>query len=1258
MSRSAPGHTWEEAASPVADQLVRQFEADWRASDASQARPAAAASRTRPDPANYLPGDPHERTPALLALLRAELTLRFRAGESARVEEYRHRHPELAPDALVALAYEEFCLREEAGEAPDPAEYEARFSDVAAMLREVLDIHGLIVEGSCSTARVPEPPSARLPEAGQVISGFTLVEELGRGTFARVFLAREQQLADRPVALKVARAGSREPQTLARLQHTHIVPVYSYRVDPATGLHLLCMPYLGRVTLADLLAELGAGRARSGADLVAALDRLEPPGDPAGCAAGRRAVASRPYDRAIAWWGARLAEALQFAHERDVLHRDLKPSNVLVTGEGMPMLLDFNLAGAKIAAGNGGTAGLGGTLAYMAPEHLEALAGAPAGEIDHRADLYALGVVLFQALGGQPFPPRGASTAERLRDAIAQRRAGAPRLRDACPGASPALEAVVRKCLEPKRDDRYAIAANLATDLQAVADGGPLRYTSEPLPSRASRALRRNARGIAAALIVVVVATLVVAAWLRGQAERLHQEEDARHRFWLAEHSEQDGQYAAAAAQFTAAADLVRGRRDLRAFRDQAMRRQLLALRTHAAREQVDALLRRGDALRFGLMGLGGDPAEASLELESALRPFGVLDDSDWDRRPDWQLLGLGRREQLRDEVNDLLFLWVVASDRPGELKASRRAVALCDRALTFAEPRGPWLALRARHAALTCAEPPPPPGGADDPARATSARACFQRSLLCKLAEDRAGALVWLERAVQLRPDDYWYQFALAYQHDLADHVDRALTHYEAALALRPASPWALANRAHLLWSRRGAWGRARRDLERALEQVDGRHGVPIRLEYGLVLQRLGDFRSARAAYARVLAQGRETRAARIARLNLAKLEADSGAPGRARAAYDALLAEDPGDRDARRGRAVLALRLGRAGAAEADLTWLLRAAPGAAGRAEVLAYRAMARLLRGLPEEAEADAAEALRLDPGPGRSRPVLWRRAVLASGGNLDLRDASPDEFALWPVAGHALEADLLAAADRLRAAADGAAATDSPAAMAALRTRAVLLSALGRHEEAEAEASRAVARAPLSAPASETRARVRHRRGDRPGALADVAQGLALEPDDARLRALGASLALEAGDPGAALAECDRASSAGAPVSAGLEALRARALMALGRPEAALDAWSRALGDDPEDARFLLGRARAFTQLGLWDQALADLERAADDAGERPGLLERIALAYGSCLIARPARIDRVLALARRAGAAWLREILSVTRGAFLASRGE
>ena len=114
------------------------------------------------------------------------------------------------------------------------------------------------------------------PEAGQTIAGFRLVEELGRGAFARVYLAEEQHLADRPVALKVTRTGSREPQTLARLQHTHIVPVYSYRTDPATGLHLLCMPYLGRITLLQILNHPELAAARSGADLLNLLDRLQP----------------------------------------------------------------------------------------------------------------------------------------------------------------------------------------------------------------------------------------------------------------------------------------------------------------------------------------------------------------------------------------------------------------------------------------------------------------------------------------------------------------------------------------------------------------------------------------------------------------------------------------------------------------------------------------------------------------------------------------------------------------------------------------------------------------------------------------------------------------------------------------------------------------------------------------------------------------------------------------------------------------------
>jgi serine/threonine protein kinase len=516
MNVSAGRRTWDEATSPAAAELARSYEQAWRDSGRGALRPDLHAFLVQARCAAHEQG-------ALLALFRADMMLRWEVGEKVGASWYLERYADLGEDTVVALVYEEYCLREEDRENPDPAEFLTRFAQVARPLGRVLDIHDLVGRGTTITVLPTSSANGRpsgsdgsFPEVGQSIAGFSLVEELGRGAFARVFLAKEHQLADRPVALKVTRRGSHEPQTMARLQHTHIVPVHSHRIDAESGLHLLCMPYFGRITLARILADPQVQDATGGAALVDALDRLEPAGVlPAGRSAGRAALERRSYARAIAWWCARLAEALGHAHDRGVLHRDIKPSNVLVTSDGMPMLLDFNLAREpELAGGAAAEATPGGTIDYMSPEHLKALAEGSSAGLDGRGDIYGLGVVLFEAVTGKrPFstPRRGASVVDVLLQGAQERYRGLPRLRDRYPDIPPALEAVIRRSLEPVAARRYQSAAELSADLQAVADDLPLCHAREPWASRAGGWLRRKRRRLITAVAILLAASLGLA---------------------------------------------------------------------------------------------------------------------------------------------------------------------------------------------------------------------------------------------------------------------------------------------------------------------------------------------------------------------------------------------------------------------------------------------------------------------------------------------------------------------------------------------------------------------------------------------------------------------------------------------------------------------------------------------------------------------------------------------------------------------------
>jgi serine/threonine protein kinase len=176
------------------------------------------------------------------------------------------------------------------------------------------------------------------------------------------------------------------------------------------------MPYLGTTTLADFFKDLRSRPALPDSGIYV-LDRIEarkreqvgvcgcPPLGPGGSLPPNQCapLGNLTYVDAILWLAVRLSDALAHAHERSILHRDLKPANILLTDEGQPMLLDFNLSEDTKLHRSASVALIGGTVPYMAPEQLQARPlGLSRG--DERSDLYSFGVILYELLTGRhPF---------------------------------------------------------------------------------------------------------------------------------------------------------------------------------------------------------------------------------------------------------------------------------------------------------------------------------------------------------------------------------------------------------------------------------------------------------------------------------------------------------------------------------------------------------------------------------------------------------------------------------------------------------------------------------------------------------------------------------------------------------------------------------------------------------------------------------------------------------------------------------------
>jgi Flp pilus assembly protein TadD len=404
--------------------------------------------------------------------------------------------------SLVSEAYDEYCQRKAQGEEVDIDAFCAEYPEIRLALQQQIEVHDLLLQ---HTSLIRDCMEASWPKSGDALRSLTLVEELGRGRFSRVFLARDSMLGDRQVVVKVHRGSSREAEILGKLAHKNIVPVYFADFAVEEGVSLLGMPFLGRATLHQVLRQVwkSGRRPRRAGEILEAIrlerkvtDEVEP--SESVTAAFQRGS----YVDGVLVIALQLAEAVAHAHRSGVLHLDLKPSNVLMTDDGCPRILDFNLAFNR----QNHQMRLGGTPPYMSPEQtLCFLRGKDAAEVDERSDVYALGVMLHEMLCGTlPFrvEHQGPLSSTVLRDQFAQQQEASIDTRWHEYGVNRRLAMIVRRCLAPDPADRYASAGALAAALRHE-----LRLV------RRTRRWVILHRPIALAGVVLLLGMMLVASW-------------------------------------------------------------------------------------------------------------------------------------------------------------------------------------------------------------------------------------------------------------------------------------------------------------------------------------------------------------------------------------------------------------------------------------------------------------------------------------------------------------------------------------------------------------------------------------------------------------------------------------------------------------------------------------------------------------------------------------------------------------------------
>ncbi|CAD74574.1 MAG TPA: serine/threonine protein kinase [Rhodopirellula baltica] len=372
-------------------------------------------------------------------------------------------------DERLLSVLEEYLERRSAGSVTHHdfiAECQERYSDgrfedrLPGLLTSLDALHGFAPESESAS---PAPVWGGL--ASRTIGDFEVIREIGRGGMGIVYEAKQLSL-ERIVALKILpRSITLDQKQVARfifeaqaaggLHHPNIVPIYGAGIED--GIHCYSMPLI---------------RGRSLDEFI---------------------YTDRPEVEDAIRWALQVANAIDHAHRYGVIHRDIKPSNLIVDQDGKIWVTDFGLA--RCRQGNGsdvngitGSNAVVGTLRYMSPEQ----SLGKASFVDHRADVYSLGVTLYEMLCGERFDGSDPASVRRRN-----------------PKVSRDLETVLIKSLAKEPAERYSAAGDLAEDLRRVSDGLPILARRPSLSDRVTKWTVRHRRVVASTAAAVLVALVL-----------------------------------------------------------------------------------------------------------------------------------------------------------------------------------------------------------------------------------------------------------------------------------------------------------------------------------------------------------------------------------------------------------------------------------------------------------------------------------------------------------------------------------------------------------------------------------------------------------------------------------------------------------------------------------------------------------------------------------------------------------------------------